>query len=500
MSEIRENSENNKNEEIQKIDIMNLVAAFWNGFRRLWLLMLVIVIVCTARSYFSTTFSYTPQYVASATVSVTTPGGSYTNITSAQEMASIFPYILTSGVLRDVIQNDLGLTYLPGSISVDAEEDMNMLTISVSSDDPQMAYNILTSVIENYPEVAEYIFGETRLQILDETGIPSDTQREVVIRGSYRRGAVQGILISAVTLCLYVFLKRTVHTKEQLKKQINIHDLGSLPYVKRKKRKNAENNNINILDERVSPAYEEAIRRLRIRMMREMDMKDAQVLMVTSSVPGEGKTTVAVNLAIALAKQKRSVILIDCDLRNPSVAQVMHNEKKHCGLGAVLRDKIAWQHAFTDAEIPGGSLKIMYGGTPNTEDAALLGTKQMGELLEKLRKQADYIILDTAPAELLVDASLLAKHVDAALYVIRADYTKMNKIRSGIETLSIRKVDILGFVFNGDSGVKDGRYGYGYGYGYGRYGRYGRYSHYSRYGKLKNTGKREDASGRVIKE
>ena len=123
-----------------------------------------------------------------------------------------------------------------------------------------------------------------------------------------------------------------------------------------------------------------------------------------------------------------------------------------------------------------------------------------GELLEKLRKQADYIILDTAPAELLVDASLLAKHVDAALYVIRADYTKMNKIRSGIETLSIRKVDILGFVFNGDSGVKDGRYGYGYGYGYGRYGRYGRYSHYSRYGKLKNTGKREDASGRVIKE
>ena len=473
MSEIRENSENNKNEEIQKIDIMNLVAAFWNGFRRLWLLMLVIVIVCTARSYFSTTFSSTPQYVASATVSVTTPGGSYTNITSAQEMASIFPYILTSGVLRDVIQNDLGLTYLPGSISVDAEEDMNMLTISVSSDDPQMAYNILTSVIENYPEVAEYIFGETRLQILDETGIPSDTQREVVIRGSYRRGAVQGILISAVILCLY---------------------------VKRKKRKNAENNNINILDERVSPAYEEAIRRLRIRMMREMDMKDAQVLMVTSSVPGEGKTTVAVNLAIALAKQKRSVILIDCDLRNPSVAQVMHNEKKHYGLGAVLRDKIAWQHAFTDAEIPGGSLKIMYGGTPNTEDAALLGTKQMGELLEKLRKQADFIILDTAPAELLVDASLLAKHVDAALYVIRADYTKMNKIRSGIETLSIRKVDILGFVFNGDSRVKDGRYGYGYGYGYGRYGRYGRYSHYSRYGKLKNTGKREDASGRVIKE
>lgn len=500
MSEIRDNSENNKQEEIQKIDIMNLVAAFWNGLRRLWLLLAAIVVVCTLRSYFSTTFSYTPQYVAEATVSVTTPGGSYANIDSAQEMAAIFPYILTSGVLQDVIENDLGLTYLPGTISVAAENEMNLMTISVSSDDPQMAYNILTSVIENYPEVAEYIFGETRLQILDETGIPSDTRKEVVIRGSYKRGALQGVIISGVILCLYVFLKRTVRTKDQVKKQINIQDLGSLPYVKQKKRKNAENNNINILDDRISPAYEEAVRRLRIRLMREMEMKGAQILMVTSSVPGEGKTTAAVNLAIALAKQKRSVILIDCDLRNPSVAQVMRSDKKHPGLGAVLRDRTPWQHAFTDVQISGGELKIMYGGSPSTEDAALLGSRQMGELLRKLRRQADYIILDTAPAELLVDASLLAKHVDAALYVIRADYTKMNKIRSGIESLSLRRVDILGYVFNGDTRIKDGRYGYGYGYGYGRYSRYGRYSHYSRYGKLKNTGKREDAAGRVIKE
>ena len=71
---------------------------------------------------------------------------------------------------------------------------MNMLTISVSSDDPQMAYDTLTSVIENYPQVAEYIFGVTNLQILDETGIPSDTQKEVVIRGSYKRGRFRELL------------------------------------------------------------------------------------------------------------------------------------------------------------------------------------------------------------------------------------------------------------------------------------------------------------------
>ena len=187
MSENVEATEKKTSPEIEKIDIMNLVAAFWNGFKRLWFVLVIIVIVCTVRSYFSTSFSYTPQYVASATVSVTTPGGSYTNIESAHEMAAIFPYILTSGVLEDVVLNDMGLKSLPGQIEVEAEEGMNMLTISVSSDDPQMAYNVLQSVIKNYPEVAEYIFGETNLQILDETGIPSDTQREVVIRGSYKR-------------------------------------------------------------------------------------------------------------------------------------------------------------------------------------------------------------------------------------------------------------------------------------------------------------------------
>ena len=82
MSENVKEIENKNTPEIEKIDIFNLVAAFWNGLKKLWLLMVVIIIVCTLRSYFATSFSYTPQYVASATVSVTTPGGSYNNIES----------------------------------------------------------------------------------------------------------------------------------------------------------------------------------------------------------------------------------------------------------------------------------------------------------------------------------------------------------------------------------------------------------------------------------
>ena len=202
-----------------------------------------------------------------------------------------------------------------------------------------------------------------------------------------------------------------------------------------------------------------------------------------------------------MARQGKSVILADCDPRNPSVAGSVAGREgtsRHRG-GAAGQGSFP-PRALTDSGIPDVDLKILYGGEPNSKDAALLGSRRMEKAIRAMEKQADYVILDTAPAELLADASLLGKYVDFVLYVVRCDYTKMSRIREGIEMLSMRDVNILGYIFNGDVRQKSSRYGYGYGYGYGRYGRYGGYSHYSHYGKLKNTGKREDSAGRVIKE
>ena len=186
-------------------------------------------------------------------------------------MAEVFPYVLTSGVLEDVVAEEMGLDSLPGSISVEAEEGTNLLTMSVSSNDPQMAYNLLHAVIDYYPEVREFVFGETRLEILDETGIPSDMQREEVIRGSYKRGALQGAIIGFVILCLYVVLHKTVKSKDKLKRQINLPDLGTLPFVKVKKRRTQTVHNLCILNDRIPDSYLEAVKKLRIRVLKEME-------------------------------------------------------------------------------------------------------------------------------------------------------------------------------------------------------------------------------------
>lgn len=141
---------------------------------------------------------------------------------------------------------------------------------------------------------------------------------------------------------------------------------------------------------------------------------------------------------------------------------------------------------------------------PKLDLALLIGSGRMRALIEALKSKYDIIILDTAPSELLADAPLLGKYVDAALYVIRYDYTKLREIREGVESLALSGIDMLGYVFNGDNSSG----GQGYGYGYRRYGNYGSYgSHYGSYGKYGaygHYGKMEKGStdkfGRVIKD
>lgn len=499
MSDRMESTEKERIEETEKIDIISLAGDFLYGLKKLWLLILVLTLAGAGISYFRTSYTYTPQYVASATMSVTAPGGQYIGAQTASQMAEVFPYILTSGVLEDVVAREMGMDSVPGSISATAEEGTNLLTMSVTSDDPQMAYDILHTVIDCYPEVAEFVLGNTSLTILDETGVPSDTQKEVVVRGSYRRGAVMGAGAGLVILCLYILLKKTVKSKDRLKSQINLPDMGSLPYIRNKKRKKKpEQNKVSLINERTPASYQEAMRRLRIRVLKEVEENQTKTIMVTSSIPGEGKTTVAVNLAISLVRQGKKVVLVDCDLRNPSIADFLGITEQRPGIDSVLHKKAAVTDVLTEIDVNGeNKLTLLLGEEEEKTDISLLGSKRMEGLIAELKNMADVVILDTAPAQLLADAALMARFVDAALYVIRYDYTKMYKIREGIQALAMSKIKMLGYVFNCDRNSGDGKYGYGYGYGYRRYGSYG---HYGRYRDTGKRDKKEDLSGRVIKD
>jgi len=179
---------------------------------------------------------------------------------------------------------------------------------------------------------------------------------------------------------------------------------------------------------------------------------------------------------------------IDAANSNSIIAENMNDGLKHAGIGAVLRGEIEISQALTTVDVGSGKLQVLYGGEPEPQTARLLGAKVMEELLSELKKKADIVILDTAPSELLADATALAKYVDAALYVVKCDYAKKNRIRNGVQSLDISGIKILGYVFNADRSKRSGGYGYGY----------KRYSGYYGYGYYGN--RKDDISGRVIKD
>lgn len=500
---MREYIENEMDREADKIDINDFLLDMIRGVKKLWWLVIGLAVLFGLKSYFNVYTSYQPTYVASATMAVNVKGNSYNyiNIDSAQQMAEVFPYILTSGVLEDVVAEDLGLEYVPGSITATAEEGINLFTLSVTASDAQLAYDILQSVIENYPKVARFVLGETSLKIMDETGVPEDTGRVSVIRGSLKRGIAEGAAIGLGIMALYVLTRRTIKSRKELKRQINLEDYGSIPYIQKKKRKKKEYQfHASLLDDRVPQVYLEAVRKLCIKVMKEMEQKEYQTLMITSSVPGEGKTTLAVNLAIALAKQGKNVVLADADLRHPSVAEHLKNcTVKEGGLGAVLRGEKTLEDTLTEVNLSSaGTLRILPVTEPQAQDVKLLGTSSMKKIIKQLKTEADIVIVDTAPSELLADAPALAKYMEAVLYVVKYDHAKVRQIRKGVQALAMSGVDILGYVFNADRTAVQRGYGYGYGYrryGYGGFGKYGGYGSYK-----KASGRQNDNSGRVLKD
>ena len=468
-------NESNKEQELDMIDIRAFLTDFFHSFKRLWWVAVIAVLLVAALFYFRVRRSYSPSYVAEATVSVElVNGGSYANRNTAEQMGLIFPYILNSGVLSEVIAADLHTTGVPGTIRTSCITGTNLLTITVTGSNPDKAYAVLQSVIKNYPDVAQYVVGQTELTVIDDRGIPTDTGKTSLIRGSVKKGAMIGAAIGIGVIVLHSLLYRTIRSEDEMRAHVNVPCLGTLPVCKKKERRVSTMGEINILFDNNRDEYVEAMRLIRTRIERDLGLN--KVLMVTSSVAGEGKSTVSANLAASMALKGMKVILVDCDLRNPSVGRVFNITGSYPGLAKVLDGKADLNDALVEVmkdDKPTG-LTLLPGSDKTSRMTETLSNEEMGDLLDRLRGMADMVILDTPPSAVLVDAMMLVKHVDGVAYVVMNDYARRRYIVNGMQELVNAGAPVTGFILNGGRSIS-GKYGY-----YGRYGRYSRYG-YSRY-------------------
>ncbi|MDD4372062.1 MAG: polysaccharide biosynthesis tyrosine autokinase [Anaerostipes sp.] len=433
------------------IDLTGIVDDMLKGVYRLRIRFLMIILIVTAIYCGYQRMTYTPYYVASSTFTISASisaeeTSSYLDNTTANQMAKTFPYILKSGVLNDVVAEDLGVQKIDGTISADVMSDTNLFTLNVRSGSPAMAEKILKSVVKNYPTVAEFVIGSTKLSLMDETGTPTAPANPFSWKHELFIGVAIGLFICLLIDLLYAFGRNTVQREDDFKKMFSIKSLGVLPQAKFNKRR-TETEELVVLDNvRLPKVFLESTRTIRRRIERSCKEHNIHSFLITSAMPGEGKSTVAANVALSLSMKGYKVILVDADLRNPSTAKILGMEEQKIGTLEVMKGEVPYQEAaqrYKDTNV-----MFLAGSTPIQDTASVLSGEYMKRFIKELEENADYVIIDTPPSALLSDAAIVAQYVEGAVFVVRQDYTDVDRIVDGMEILASSKVHISGCVLN----------------------------------------------------
>ena len=213
-------------------------------------------------------------------------------------------------------------------------------------------------------------------------------------------------------------------------------------------------------------------------------MHGGKVLMITSLLENEGKSTVAANLALAMAQKHTRVLLIDCDLRKPACYALLDQKMTGPGLRDFLTDKAKMSEVMLRYRDTNLFVMLERKGNPNSGD--LISAAKMQALLQWARKEFDFVVVDMPPMSVVSDAEVMMELADASLLVVRQNAAQTPAINKVIAALDSGKAKLLGCVLNNvySTALSSGQ-GYGYGYGYGGYGKYG---YYGSYGK-KSSGK-----------
>ena len=257
----------------EKIDLLRILEEFWKILVRfLWVPILLGILGAAAmgaRAY----LNYTPRYRSEATFTIQSVGssydlagtGNYYDKLAAEQLAITFPFLLQSDLMQSMLMQELGVTWLNGSISAQAVPDTNLFLLQVTSSSAEDAYQILDTIIQIYPRVADYVVGSTNIEMLSppELAEAPYNQRNVV------RPAVKGGILGvgaglAILLCISL-TRKTVRTREDVKKRLNAHCLGAIPTLSFKRRTGHIDRTVSILNSKASSSFQESVRSLQDR-------------------------------------------------------------------------------------------------------------------------------------------------------------------------------------------------------------------------------------------
>ena len=442
--------------------------------RRRWVLIAVCFALCVLAGA-AYTLRATPQYASTAELFISTPSSdssgqdAYQGGLFSEQRVQSYADLITGKALAQQVVDDLGLdrtaSSLTHQISSAVVPDTVLLDVTVRDPDPAAAQRLANAVAFKFTRYVQGLetpvnqeVSPIKATVVDSAGLPLTPVSPRPVR-NVGLAALLGLLLGLGAALLRESLDNTVKSGIDVPALGGGAVLGHIPFDSQAVKRPL----ITQLEPHAPRG--EATRMLRTNLQFVRVDRQSKVFVVTSSVPQEGKTTTAMNLAIATANAGQAVLLVEADLRRPTLATYLHLEGT-VGLTTALIGKVD----VDDVIQPWGEdgLDVITSGAVPPNPAELLQSVTMKNILERLRARYDLVIVDAPPLLPVTDGALLSAQADGAILVVRHGKTTREQVAQAARHLEAVDAPLLGIVLNmtRQRGGRGQPYGYGYRQGY----------------------------------
>ncbi|HRL48590.1 MAG TPA: polysaccharide biosynthesis tyrosine autokinase [Propioniciclava sp.] len=430
------------------------LSRIWAALKKMWL-VIGLTTVLGAGIAFGISLSTTPTYVSRATLYFSIgQGNSGSDLnqgtTYAQNQMLSFAQLATSSRVLDPVIQRLRLSVtsavLARDIDIVTPNDTLILEIRATAFSPDGAASVANEVAGSLSSVVDDLSPTTSTGVpsisasLVDTAVPPEFQTAPNKPRDTILGALVGVVVGVLISIVWSLFDSRIPTETVLRNVVNAPTLGTVTRVP------GAGGNVGLVVSRDPLGRtSEEFRRIRSALSYAAVDRRMRRVLVTSSSPGEGKSTFAANLALTLAGLKSSVLLIDADLRRPRIADAFGVEGA-IGLTTVLVGEVS----LDDAKLPrpGTTLDVLPAGAIPPNPAELLTSDAMHALLEEASAGYDYVVLDTPPISSVADANLMSPLVDGAIVVVDATKTHRSQLAAALESFRAAGGRMIGVVLN----------------------------------------------------
>ena len=471
------------------LDRIDAYSVLRDVLRNLWVILLGaiavgLIINMRVHADFQSTYSTKTTFVVT---SRTSSNNTYSNLSAASSMAGSFSNILNSSLLRKKVCQDLGVSSFNAKASASVIEGTNLMNLRVTSDSPYNAYRIIRSIMNNINDLTQYVSSNMVMEVLQDPAVPTGADASfTALRQTVKASLLAGLAFVAAFIYLS-YKKDTIKSEKDLEDKLDARSLGAVfhdpaysnftAFLRGKKSRHL------ITDISAKFEYVERFKKIGANVSAAAQKQNGKIIMITSVREHEGKSTVSANVALSLARQNHKVLLVDGDLRRPTLQNLFLRKKDK--LSVSLGDLLTGKGSMMDAlwYDKRRKLYLLLNKKNYTNSTDIVSSDTMRQLLNAAVEHFDYIVIDSPPMSLMADAEVLGDMSDISILVVKYDEVLSPNLNDAIDSLRDGNAHFAGCILNDVRtlpGARRAVVGYG---GYGRYKNYRRYGDYNAYGR-----------------